>query len=78
MKDPREMRPEGYAAPTRYDIPGSEAQCIDIINAFNANFHMGCVIKYAIRYCNTGEVTDLKKLRHYALFELTRREATDT
>lgn len=58
--------------PAHYVSNGIEA--IDVIEAFNLNFHLGNVIKYVLRADRKGApMTDLRKALWYLTQEIARR-----
>jgi hypothetical protein len=65
-------REDKVVNPKHYVSNGIEA--IDVIEAFNLNFHLGNVIKYVLRADRKGEsMTDLRKAMWYLSQEIMRR-----
>ena len=65
-------REDKVVNPKHYVSNGNEA--IDVIEAFNLNFHLGNVIKYVLRADRKGEsMTDLRKAMWYLSQEIMRR-----
>ena len=58
--------------PPHYSSNGVEA--IDVIEAFDLNFHLGNVVKYVLRADRKGApMTDLRKALWYLSQEIMRR-----
>lgn len=51
-------------------VKAGQASPIDLIRAYNLNFPIGNVIKYAARYKDKNGTEDLKKALFYLLWEL--------
>jgi len=50
--------------PSHYNVGGIE--CLDVIEAWECNYHLGNVLKYVCRAKHKGrELADLKKARFY-------------
>jgi hypothetical protein len=60
--------------PDHYQGDGIEA--IDVIEAFDLDFSLGNVIKYALRASRKGGVEDLKKARWYLDRVIQRAEGS--
>jgi len=59
--------------PAHYKSGGIEV--IDVIEAFNLNYHLGNVVKYLLRAGRKNDaLEDLKKARWYLDREIVRRE----
>lgn len=55
----------------------SGLECIDVIEAFELNYHLANVLKYIIRAKNKGGVRDLKKAVWYLQREISNQEEED-
>ena len=63
---------QGVNNPPHYSSNGVEA--IDVIEAFDLNFHLGNVVKYVLRADRKGApMTDLRKGLWYLSQEIMRR-----
>lgn len=51
-----------------------DIEVIDIIEAWEMNFHLGNVVKYVLRHKEKNGLEDLKKARWYLDREITKQE----
>lgn len=49
-----------------------EPLVVDVIEGWDLNFNLGCVLKYIARYKEKGGLTDLEKARWYLEREISR------
>jgi Protein of unknwon function (DUF3310) len=51
-----------------------DIECIDIIETFGLNFHLGNVVKYVLRHKDKDGLQDLKKAAWYLAREIANRQ----
>lgn len=70
----RELKIDMINHPPHYK---SEAgiEAIDVIEAFNLDYHLGCAVKYILRHENKGDpLQDLKKAQWYLNRKISQME----
>jgi hypothetical protein len=65
------MMADNVNSPPHYRRRGIEA--IDVIEAFELNFHLGNVVKYILRHGDKGGLQDLEKAAWYLAREINRQ-----